>query len=54
MGRLQGVTVDIEGASALAYFKVIEIVNDSNPYPALLGIDYATDMNGVINLKSAK
>lgn len=43
-------TVDIKVASALAYFEVIEIVNDSNPYPALLGIDWATDMNGVINL----
>ena len=51
MGRLQGETVDIEGASALANFEVIEIVDDNNPYPALLGIDWATDMNGVINLK---
>ena len=39
MGRLQGVTVDIEGASALADFEVIEIVDDSNPYPMLLGND---------------
>ena len=51
MGRLQGVTVDIEGASALADFEVIEIVDDRNPYPALLGIDWEIDMNGVINLK---
>jgi len=51
MGRLQGVTVHIEGASALADFEVIEIVDDSNPYPAFLGIDWTTDMNGVINLK---
>jgi len=33
---------------------VIEIVDDSNPYPALLGIDWATDMNGMINLKKCK
>lgn len=39
MGRLHGVTVDIEGASALADFEVIEIVNDSNTYHAILGID---------------
>ena len=51
MGRLQGITIDIEGARVLADFKVIEIVNDKNPYPMLLGIDWATDMNGVINLK---
>ena len=54
MGRLQGVTVDIKGASALADFEVIEIVDDRNPYPALLGIDWATGMNGVINLKKWK
>jgi len=51
MGQLQGVTMDIKGASALADFEVIEIVDDNNPYPALLGIDWAIDMNGVINLK---
>ena len=54
MGRLQGVTVDIEGASTLAYFEVIEIFYDNNPYPALLGIDWATYMNGVIDLKKRK
>jgi len=54
MGRLQGVTVDIEGTSALANFEVIEILDDNNPYPTLLGINWATDMNGVINLKKRK
>ena len=46
--------MDIEGASALVDFEVIEIVNDNNPYPALLGIHWAIDMNGVINLKKCK
>jgi len=54
MGQLQGVTIDIEGTSALADFEVIEIMDDNNPYPALLGIDWATDMNGIINLKKRK
>ena len=54
MGRLQGIIVDIEGVSALADFKVIDIVDENNPYPMLLGIDWATDMNGVINLKKCK
>lgn len=54
MGRLQGVTVDVEGTSALADFEVIEIVDDNNPYPALLGIYWATDMNVVIKLKRKK
>jgi len=54
MGRLQGVTVDIEGASMQIDFEVIEIVDDSNPYLVLLGIDWAIDMNGVIDLKKLK
>ena len=39
MGRLYGVTIDIKGVSALADFEVIEIIDNSNPYPALLGIN---------------
>ena len=46
--------VDIEGASVLADFEVIEIVDDNNTYPMLLGIDWATYMKGVINLKRCK
>ena len=49
--QLQGITVDIEGVNMLADFKVLEIVDDLNPYPTLLGIDWATNMNRVINLK---
>ena len=51
MGWLYGVTIDIEGESAMVNFEVIEIVDNNNPYPALLGIDWDTDMNGAINLK---
>lgn len=51
MGCLHGVAVDIEGVSVLVYFEVIEIIDDINPYPALLWIDWAINMNGVINLK---
>ena len=54
MGQLQGVTVDIEGVITQTDFEVIEIIDDSNPYPTLLGIDWATDMNEVINLKRWK
>ena len=53
-GRFQGITIDIEGENALVYFEVIDIVDDNNPYPTLLGIDWATDMNRVINLKNRK
>ena len=54
MGRLQGVIVDIEGVSTFDDFEVIEIFDDISPYPTLLGIDWATDMNGAINLKKKK
>lgn len=42
------------GVSTLVDFKVIEIVDDSNPYLVLLGIDWDIDMNEVINLKKRK
>jgi len=35
----------------MADFEVIEIVDDNNTYPMLLGIDEAIDMNKVINMK---
>lgn len=50
-GALMWGNNDIEAAITLADFEVIGIVDDSNPYPALLGINLAIDMNGVINLK---
>ena len=43
--------VDIAGARALADFEVIEIVEDADTYPALLGLDWETDMGSNINLK---
>lgn len=51
MGRLHGVTIDIEGVRAIADFEVIKIVDDNNPQSMLLGIDWEFDMNAVINLK---
>lgn len=54
MVRLYGVTIDIEGASTQDDFEVIEIVDDSNLYPALLGIEWDFDMDMVINLKKWK
>lgn len=54
MGLLQGVTVDIDRVSTLTNFEVIEISDDSKPCRALLKIDWATNMKGIINLKSRK
>ena len=51
MGRLPKFMVDIVGVWAITDFEVIEIVEYADPYPALLGLDWAIDMGGVINLK---
>ncbi len=51
LGRFPSVQVDIDGVSTLADFEVIEIIDDSNPYPALLGIEWALENYAVINLK---
>ena len=51
LGRFSNVPVDIEGVSTFTDFEVIEIIDDSNPYPALLGIEWALDNHAVINLK---
>ena len=39
LGILSNIPVDIDSVQSLANFKVIEIIDDSNPFPALLGID---------------
>ena len=51
LGRLLSVPINIDGVSTLAYFKVIEIIDDNNPYPALLGIEWAMANAAIINLK---
>ena len=51
LGRFPSVPVDIDGVSTLVYFEVIEIIDDSKPYLALLGIEWAIDNAVVINLK---
>jgi hypothetical protein len=48
---LEHVPVDIDGVRTLADFEVIEIVDDSCPYPALLGIDWAFNNSTVVDLK---
>jgi hypothetical protein len=51
IGRLKLVTVDLDGVHTKADFKVIEIVNDTTPYPTLLGLDWEFDNQAIINLK---
>jgi hypothetical protein len=54
IGRLKGVTVDLDGVCTKEDFEVIEIVDDTTPYPTLLGLDWAFDNQAIINLKTRK
>ena len=51
IGRIRQVSVDIEGMRTFIEFEVINIVDDTNPYPALLGIDWAINNQTIINFK---
>jgi hypothetical protein len=53
-GRLEHVPVDIDGVRMFADFEVIEIVDDSCPYPALLGIDWDFNNSTVVDLKKRR
>ena len=50
MGRLLNMPVNIDSVQSLANFKVIEIIDDSRLYCALLGIEWEFDNITVINL----
>jgi hypothetical protein len=53
-GRLNGVTVDMDGLHTKADLEVIEIVDGKTPSLALLGLDWAFDNHATINLKTRK
>ena len=42
--------MDIDGVRTFADVEVIEIVDDSCPYPALLGIDWAFNNSTIVDL----
>jgi hypothetical protein len=50
-GILEHVPVDIDKERTFAYFEVIEIVDDSCPYPVLLGIDWDFNNSTMVYLK---
>jgi hypothetical protein len=39
IGRLNGVTVDLDGVCTVVDLEVIEIVDGTTPYPTLLGLN---------------
>jgi hypothetical protein len=51
IGRLENVEIDVAGVKTVDDFEVIEIMGDKDPYPTVLGIDWAYDNYAVIDLK---
>ena len=43
--------MEVKGLRTYAEFKVIDIFYDTNPYPALLGIDWEIENQTIINFK---
>jgi hypothetical protein len=43
--------VNIDGVYSVEIFEVIEIVDDIQPYPSLMGLEWDFDNHVVINLK---
>jgi hypothetical protein len=54
IGRLKGVTVDLDRVRTKAEFEVIEIVEGATTYPKFLGLDWEFDNQDIINLKTRK
>jgi hypothetical protein len=52
IGILKGVTVNLDGVRTKEDFEVIEIVDGTKPYLALLCLDWAFDNKAIINLKT--
>ena len=48
---MENIEVNIDGVRSTVDFEVIDIIDDTNPYLALLGIDWAFDNLTILNLK---
>ena len=51
VGGLSQVLIDVDGIRTFVDFEFIDIVDDTNPYPVLLGIYYAIDNQTIIKFK---
>jgi len=54
IGRLKGIPVDLYGVCTIADFEVIDVVDNTIPYPTVLGLDWEFDNQAIINLKTKK
>jgi hypothetical protein len=46
------VTVDLDGVHSKEDFEVIEIVDETTPYPTLLDFYWAFDNQAILNIKT--
>jgi hypothetical protein len=54
IGRLKGLTVDLDGVHTKANFEMIEIVDGTTPYPTFFGLDRVFENKAIIKLKMRK
>jgi hypothetical protein len=54
IGILKITIVDLDGVCTTTYFEVMDMVDDSIPFPTLLENDWAFDNQAIINLKTRK
>jgi hypothetical protein len=52
IGRLKGIPVDLDGVCTMTDLEVIDIVDNTTPYPTLLGLDWYHLT--IINFKTGK
>ena len=51
IGRLTRVPMNMDGVCNVVKFEVIEIVDDNQPYIALMGLEWVFDNKAIINMK---
>jgi hypothetical protein len=54
IGRIKGVTIDLDGVRTKEDFEVIEIVDGTTTYQTFLGMHWAFDNHAIIKLKTRK
>ena len=50
--RLKGIPIDLYGVHTMEEFKVIDIVDNTSPYPTFLGLDWDFDNQAIIDMKT--
>ena len=51
IGRVPHLPIEMEGLKTYAQFEVIEIADNTNPYPTFLGVGWEMENLAVINFK---